>query len=512
MKKLIVNGKILTMDVSYPKADAVLIEDDRILAVGKSSDLKQMCPYCGAEVFDAKGAVIVPGFIDAHNHYTLMGVQSFELDLSGLNCRNRILEKIHREHVSLDPSKPIIGINYESEYLPKENRIYERDLIEAAPDRIIQISDRSAHMSVTTRQTLLKAGISLNPKECFQCMVPCSLKITGFTGEICGIANSMLHNYIQQGFRNPQTLKSAWKFAAESAIAHGVTSIHSIVTEEEMNGLVYFKEILPIDLRIYTETKNVKAVKAAGLKQIGGCGEVMVDGDTGPYTAAFLEPYSDRPGTNGLLYYSDEELEDYVWEAHSAGLQIALHCVGDAASRQLLDAIESAQQRSGRKLRHRIEHFEFGTKQQMITAKRLGVSFSIQPAFNYFWDHTTYLEPLGESRAMNSDPVKSIVDHGVPIGFGSDCAVTPCDPLLTIHSAVNHSLQKERISPYEALYFHTMGGAYIGMEDQIRGSITPGKLADLAFLEADPTEVNPGEIKDIPVKMTISKGNVVYSK
>jgi predicted amidohydrolase YtcJ len=512
MKKLIVNGKIITMDISHPSAEAVLFEGERIIAVGNSSNLKSTYSVNNKDIFDAKGAVIVPGFIDAHNHYTLMGVQKFELDLGGIFNREMILNRIHEEHLKLDPNLPLIGINYEVDHIPKEHHIYKFDLQKAAPNRIIQISDRSSHMSVTTDQTLQVAEINLDPKECLQCMVPCNLKIAGFTGEICGLANSALHHYVQKGLRNPETLKSAWKYASSIAAEHGVTSIHAIVTEEEMKGLIYYKDILPIDLKIYTETKNVKAVKAAGLKQIGGCGAVMVDGDSGPFTAAFLEPYTERPETSGLLYYSDEELEDFVWEVHSAGLQLALHCVGDAASQQVLNAVEAVQNRSGRKIRHRIEHFEFGTKEQMDKVKRLGMCLSIQPNFNHFWNHTTYIEQLGISRAMRADPIQTIAKKGIPMGFGSDCAVTPCDPLLTISSAVNHSLPDERISPTNALYFHTIGSAYIGMEEKDKGSITPGKFADMVLLDADPTEVDSSEIKDIPVKMTIAKGHVIYSQ
>jgi hypothetical protein len=237
----------------------------------------------------------------------------------------------------------------------------------------------------------------------------------------------------------------------------------------------------------------------------------MVDGDTGPYTAAFLEPYRNRPNTKGLLYYSDEELEDYIWNAHSAGLQVALHCIGDAASEQFLNAIENAQQRNPRPIRHRIEHFEFGTSEQITRAKKMGVAISLQPTFNHYWPHTTYFSDLGEERAMRSDPIRSVIDRGVPVGFGSDCPVTPCDPLLTIHSAVNHSLPHERISPNQAIRCHTLGGAYLGNEETEIGSITVGKAADLVFLAADPAQVIPDEIKDIPVLKTIINGETVYS-
>ena len=196
-------------------------------------------------------------------------------------------------------------------------------------------------MSVTTDQTLQVAEINLDPKECLQCMVPCNLKIAGFTGEICGLANSALHHYVQKGLRNPETLKSAWKYASSIAAEHGVTSIHAIVTEEEMKGLIYYKDILPIDLKIYTETKNVKAVKAAGLKQIGGCGAVMVDGDSGPFTAAFWNRIQSdqKPAVCFIILMKSWKI---LFGKFTLGRFTAcITCVGDAASQQVLERCRS---------------------------------------------------------------------------------------------------------------------------------------------------------------------------
>ncbi len=349
------------------------------------------------EIIDAKGAVILPGFIDAHNHFTMMGTQRSELDLSGIEIE-KILSTSGKENAKLGPQMPIIGFNYEFDFIHQDHRLCAADLEAVAPDRMIQISDRGGHLSVTTPSTLKKAGILLNSREYADCIFRCGGNFGGFTGEICGVANSLLSDYLRIQFRDDQTLKRAWKQASNIATEHGVTSIHALVVEEEFEKLIQFQNQLQIDQK-YTETKNCKAVKTAGLKQIGGCGRVMVDGDTGPYTAAFLEPYRNRPNTKGLLYYSDEELEDYIWNAHTAGLQVALHCIGDAAS-GVLNAIENAQQRNPRPIRHRIEHFEFGTSEQITRAKKMGVAISLQPTFNHCV-HTTYFSDLGEEKAMH---------------------------------------------------------------------------------------------------------------
>ena len=511
MTKLIVNGILKLVEPDETIQTALLIEDDRIAAIG---DPAVICTGCQEtiEIIDAHGAVVLPGFIDAHNHFTLMGIQNSEMDLSGLKSKESILERVRQWNFELDPAKPLIGTNYEFDFIQNNCRLNAFDLQSAAPGRQIQISDRSGHLSVTTEATLTEAGISLRTEGCKNCVFPCGLNHDDFNGEICGVVNSQLSKYMRLAFRDEQTLKTAWKQAAETALSHGVTSVHAIIDEEEFLRLHEYQDRLPLRLKIYAETKNVKAVKAAGIRQIGGCGKVMIDGDTGPYTAAFLDPYTDRAWTRGLLYYSDEELEDYIWQAHSAGLQTALHCVGDGASEQLLTVLENVQQRSPRKLRHRIEHFEFGTADQILRARKAGIMISMQPAFNYFWPHETYITQLGLERALRSDPVGDVIRAGIPVGFGSDCPVTPCDPMLTLSSAVNHSLESQRITASQAIRAHTYGGAYIGNDEKELGSLSVGKAADLVFLEADPTRVNADEIKDIQVLKTMVRGEVVYQQ
>ncbi len=482
-----------------------MIEGDRIQKIGDPNQIN-LGLYDNVEVIDAQNAVILPGFIDGHNHFTLMGIQIAELNLGEMFSRIEILDRIRARHLELDSGKPLIAYNYEFEHIAYEDRLTADDISTVAPGRIIRITDRSAHMSVTNHYTLKAAEIQLQPYDCYR-----KDEVGAFSGEICGVANTQINSFLQARFQDPQMLKLIWKHAADIAISHGVTMVHGMIPEEETGELVSYDECLPINLKIYSETKNVKWIKSLGLKQIGGCGKVMVDGDTGPYTAAFLEPYNDRPETRGLLYYSDDELEDYVWEAHSAGLQVALHCVGDAASEQFLNAVAHAQEKSGKRIRHRIEHFEFPNAEQLVWAKKLGVAVSLQPAFNYYWNHDTYIEQLGEERARHADPVQRFLQHDLITGFGSDCTVTPCNPLWTISCAMHHSIPEERIDIRQGLFHHTMGGAQLGCEEMQRGSITEGKIADLVFLGADPTLVEPGEVKDIPILRTMVCGETVYS-
>jgi hypothetical protein len=254
---------------------------------------------------------------------------------------------------------------------------------------------------------------------------------------------------------------------------------------------------------------EVDRVLALGLPRIGGC--ILLDGDVGPHTAALLEPYADDPNSCGSLYHTQEEVDAFVLRAHQAGLQIAMHAVGDAAVEQALNAYEAALTAYPREdHRHRIEHCEVIQEDQIRRAQRLGVALAIQPPFNHFWPHTTYYPLLGEDRAWKADPVRSLVRPGLLLAGGSDSTVTPLGPLIGVHAAVNHSNPAERIGVQEALALYTINAARIGFTESDRGSLQVDKLGDFAVLAEDPFQVEPERIKDIPVDMTVLGGEVVY--
>lgn len=516
--KLILNGRFKQFDPRKPgRAElihgAILIANGKIIGVGDPNKLPSET-ISNLTRIDAKGALIVPGFVDSHNHFTAMGMQEFELDLGGLRTRREIMNALSIENALSGHKKPLIAFNYEYDLTPESERLTAADLERIAPNRVIQVTDRTGHMSVTTRRTLQLAGIKLRSTDCFDCELRCDAVTEKFNGELCGEANLKLHRYMSSGYRSSSAFrKMSWKQAAELALSKGVTSVHALIDETELDELAAYQDCLPIDLRLYTQTHNVRKVKEAGLRQIGGCGAVLLDGDTGPHTAAMIEPYADQPNTNGTLNYSDEELEAFMTEAHAENIQISLHCVGDRASDQFLRVIEKViRKQPDKKLRHRIEHFSFGTADQIQRANQLGVCVSAQPGFNHYWPHETYTELLGEERAHRVDPIASVMNGGVPVALGSDCTVTPCDPLLAIHAAVNHSLEQERISADNALYAHTRGGAFLARNERTHGAIEAGYAADLAFLEADPAEVEPSQIKEIPVLRTIYRGETVFER
>jgi predicted amidohydrolase YtcJ len=261
---------------------------------------------------------------------------------------------------------------------------------------------------------------------------------------------------------------------------------------------------------LYRQTTHVGAALALGLPRIGGC--IWVDGDFAPHTAALKEPYADRPCTCGELYISDERLQAFVDSAHAAGLQIALHCVGDAAVAQVLRAYRNAVSQHPRPdHRHRIEHFEIYDSVLLRDAKDVGVSVAIQPAFDaYFGGIEENARFLGWERAQRADAIATFDRHGIPIGGGSDSTVTPLGPLYGIHCAVNHTNPVERVTPERALQLWTIDNARMAFEEHEKGTLEVGKLADFVALDADPLAVPHESIKDIGVRLTVMGGRITY--
>jgi predicted amidohydrolase YtcJ len=256
---------------------------------------------------------------------------------------------------------------------------------------------------------------------------------------------------------------------------------------------------------------NVYFTTRLGFEHLGGC--ILLDGSIGSYTAALEEDYEGQTGQRGVLYEKQQRLSSFVEEAHEAGVQCAFHAIGPRAIEQVLTAYERALARFPRyDHRHRIEHFEMATDQQIARARDLGLVLSMQPAFEEYWGGPDgmYASRLG-ARWRITNRLRSIVDRGIRLAGGSDTNVTPPEPLLGIHGAVNHPNEEQRLSVREALRMFTIDAAYAGHNETRHGSISPGKEANFVLLDADPFEVARAELRRIRVLQTWYRGRPVYS-
>jgi predicted amidohydrolase YtcJ len=277
-------------------------------------------------------------------------------------------------------------------------------------------------------------------------------------------------------------------------------------------------EGVKLNVVTYLGTDEVDKVKSMGHKRIGG--DYFLDGSFGSHTAWIKEPFSSPPPEgsppNGIKYRDDEELFGFFLAAQSSDLQVGVHAIGDAAIEQAITTWERVAAKVGEapvmQLGHRIEHFECASDDHIGRAKRLGLRASVQPAFDAFWggDKGLYADRIGWERAREMNRFGSMCEHNLPLAAGSDSTVTPLDPFLQMKALRAHHLEGQSISGELALALHTMGGHHASGQEDKRGAIEPGALADLAWLDRDPVTTDPHELLDTAVLGTWASGVRVW--
>jgi len=243
---------------------------------------------------------------------------------------------------------------------------------------------------------------------------------------------------------------------------------------------------------------------------------MYIDGSIGARTAVFFEPYADDPSTSGIFTTQPKDLRQRVLTSHRLGMQVAIHAIGDRGIEEALNAIEAALDEEPRNdHRHRIEHCEVLTENQILRIKRLGVVASMQPNFAGEWGQPggMYEQRLGPERLRRSNPYRRMLDEGIKVAFGSDCGYCPpwpFNPIYGLWSAVNHPIEESRITLEKAIKCYTLDAAYASFEEDLKGSIEPGKLADITLLSEDLTSMPPEKIGEARVDLTMVDGNILW--
>ena len=503
------NANIIPMDPEQPRAEAMVVRHGRLVVVG---DWQEVAGFAEElPVLDLEGKTVLPGMIDTHAHFLWTAMSLAAVDVSG-GVDDEGLQAILRQAAAeATPGELILGMGFSEYALDTAHHgpiITSLDAV--AGDHPIYLIGITGHTSAASSRALAMLDL---PQDAPGVMRDAAGRPNGLlAGQACYQAT----DFFTRAFGAEVSLTGMVSQAVEKAHSVGITTLHALEggiagEDEDVNQLLASLPELPLRILLYYQTMEVDRVLALGLPRIGGC--ILLDGDIGPHTAALLQPYADDPGTCGALYHSQEAIDAFVLKAHQAGLQIAMHAVGDAAVEQALKAYEAALAAYPRDdHRHRIEHCEVIQEDQIQRAQRLGVALAIQPPFNHYWPHTTYYPLLGEERAWKADPVRTLVRPGLLLAGGSDSTVTPLGPLIGVHAAVNHSNPAERIDVQEALALYTINAARIGFTESDRGSLEAGKLGDFVVLAEDPFQVEPDRIKDIPVEMTVLGGEVVYRR
>jgi predicted amidohydrolase YtcJ len=515
---VILNAHVITLNPKQPSAQAVAVRGDKIADVGFNKQIRKHAGI-GTRVINAKGKTVVPGFVDCHVHMTGFGGSLQSLNLRGVKSIKEIQRKLKKHAKDHPESAWILGGQWDQEQL-KEKRYPTRwDLDKAVADKPVFLRRVCGHVAVANSKALQLAGIKAETS-----IEGGEADIDAKTGQPNGILRESALELVEKAIPKPtaEELKKTCLLACEKAVENGLTCVHWLVdSAEEMRVLqqLRFEQKLPLRVFLGIETEQLDELTKLGL-QTGfgddmlriGFIKILADGSLGGHTAALKEAYADKPETCGMLLKTQERLDELVLKAHGAGLRLAVHAIGDRAVEAVLKAYEKALRSCPREdHRHRVEHCSVLNPKLIVQMKRLGLIASVQPHFvaSDFW----IPDRLGKARARWVYPFKTLVREGLTVVSGSDGPVEPINPILGIWAAVNRkSIPEESLTVEEALRTYTVSAAYASFDENKRGTIETGKLADLTILSDNPFTVKPDNIKKIKTEMTIVGGNVVYAK
>ena len=497
------------------KDSVVLVKDDWVIAVGKRGEVE--IPD-GAELIDASGKTVLPGLIDAHHHFLGMGMMMIRtVSLRDTKTLAEAVERVKGRVALAKPGEWVVGSEWDDSKWVERRYMTKYDLDSFSEENPILLTRVCGHLLTLNSKALEIAGITKDTED-----PPGGQVDKSEEGEPTGILRDA-HQLVWQHVPPPtaeMALKSL-KLACEHALSLGCTGVHEAgVSGFDVRAYLSALEkgILKVRAHLMWRGDLAESMDALGL--LTGFGNEMVrlgpaklliDGSIGARTARLYDAYEDDPSTKGLLMMTEEELKEKVKEIHAQGSQVAIHAIGDYGIEVAINAIEEAIKASPRKdHRHRIEHCEILTTTQIERIKGLGIVLSMQPNFAGEWSGPDglYEVRLGPRRLRQNNPFRPLLDEGIRVCFGSDGM--PFNPLYGIWSAVNHPIRESRITLEEAVRGFTLDAAYASFEEDLKGSLQPGKLADITILEQDLTEIPADEIKDVPVHMTIVGGKILY--
>lgn len=506
---VLVDGKVFTGVRERPWATSLATRGDRLLAVGTSAQVERWRGP-GTTLVDLEGAIVLPGFIDAHTH---MADSAGELGWTRLGAARDLegaVARLRKTAASTPPGGWVVGIDWDEAKWPERRFLLREDL-----DRV-----STRHPVVARRIDCHLGSLNSNALELAADLVG----VRGFEVDASGRPTGILTEDAFEAFYSRFETDEAGiegGLAAVARTAHrlGITSIHDVVTRAGLRAIQRAQHAGRFAVRVYAMPRDstLNGLVDSGLAtgfgdhwlRLGAI-KVFADGSLGAYTAALSAPYVGRPGERGMLVHSPTELRSILATAHGAGFQTATHAIGDAAIRLVIETLEEIQDAAARKdARHRIEHYELPDDDLLRRTKAAGIIASCQPNFVGQWSGPgdVYETRLGAERAAANNPFRKILRARIPLCFGSDGM--PYGPLFGIHWAVNGFFGDQRLSSEEAIRAATAGGAHAAFEEREKGTLEPGKLADFIVLRGDPFE-EPERIAEMRIESTWIGGEYVY--
>lgn len=528
---VLLNGKIITVDREDSIVEAVAIYDNKILAVGKTAEIKSLVGD-STEVVDLDGKTVMPGIIDSHTHPTGIAEEYLEVNCRAPPVRNiKDLQDLVAAKVSeIEKGKWIRGSAYNDSKLAEKRQLTRWELDEVSPDNPVMLTSDTGHQCIANSLALEIAGITKDSPD-----PPGGQYDRDENGELTGLIYEMAMGEVYKHIP-PYTvteIRESYKNVVNQFSKWGITSTHN--ASSRRTGIRAYKQLLDqgvkqVRMRLMVSVNDeapgdvVDALEKIGVESGFGnewlqvmSTKIMGDGSGAGGTAGVYTPQNRGTKGLGIMMTDEAEIERLVLQSHDAGLRVSIHCIGDRGVDIGLDAIEKAQKRNPiSDMRHRIEHNSVCTPKQLKRIKELGVVPSSSVGYMYGLGDQ-YAENFGEERCRWLHPHKTMKEMGIIAGGNSDCPVTYYSPFTQMYAAVTRKSSsgqvvgpEEAIDMMEAIRVYTINGAYVGKDEDILGSIEPGKFADLIVLDRDILAMDPEELLEIRVLKTIVDGKTVY--
>lgn len=523
---VLVGGDVWTGSADQPWAKGIAVTDGAIVAVDAEDVIRRMI---GAEtrVIELDGRFAMPGFIDTHTHFLDGGFRLSAVDLRDADGPDEFARRLAEYAEGLEPGEWILGGDWDHEMWGGE--LPDRSWIdEVTPDNPVFVTRLDWHMALANSRALEIAGVAPEVRSPDGGEV-----VRDAAGRLTGVFKDEAMPLVGAHIPRPTEAQrdTALLAAMQHAASLGVTGVTDMGSWADLRTYERAHESGKLTLRVYayvplsTVDRLAERVGEAGVGdewlRIGGL-KGFVDGSLGSGTALFEESYTDEPDNTGLFVTPLEELRNQVSKAEQAGLQVAIHAIGDRAIRVLLDLYQDLEVESGsRDRRYRIEHAQHLGSADVERFARLGVVAAMQP-YHAIDDGRWAERRIGERRARLTYAFRSLLDSGAVVAFGSDWTVAPLDPLLGLYAAVTRStldgahpegwVPEQKIGVESALRAYTASAAWASFTDELTGSLSPGRLADIVVLSDNPFEVAPESLLEVKVNRTIVGGREVYSR
>ncbi len=525
------DGVVWTLNSSQPKAEALAIQGNRILKVGSTSEMNRLIGD-HTEVIQLDGSFVLPGFIDSHTHFLDGGFSLSNVQLRDAVSPKEFIARIEKKAQEIADGAWILNGNWDHQQFDPPELPAKEWIDPVTPDNPVCVYRHDGHMALVNSAALKIAGISKSTQE------PEGGEITRDprTGEPTGILKDAAIDLVLAHIPEA-TLEEkieAATMALKRANSFGVTSIHDMafLSSYEVYRELLDRNQLTARLYVYIPISEIDILagpemqvfpendflKIAGLKG-------FVDGSLGSSTALFFDPYVDDPEKQGLLVsdmFPEGIMENRLMTADQAGLQVAVHAIGDRANQLILDLFEKVMKKNGeRDRRWRIEHAQHLAPEDFERFGKLRVIASVQP-YHAIDDGRWAEKKIGKDRARYTYAFRSLLDSGAVLSCGSDWTVAPINPLTGIYAAVTRCtldgknpggwIPEQKISLEEAIKGYTLNGAFTEFAEHLKGSLEEGKLADIVVLNQDLSAIPPEEILNTRVLMTILDGKVVFKQ